>query len=630
MTTHRNRWLWCATSAAVVCFTAAGVCDAAEKRILWSVPTRGSKDAFAGLTVAEDVLLGVRGGALYAFEPETGRRLWRYPRKGADRTIWGSFVRCVVGNGTIATSLRTNITRTRSPYEGFLVIDLKTGELKDTVIHRKRFGFPDPPFEEFWGMRTPIQPPLAAIRAYDKANTRAQIMVVNVETWQEVCRFILDGTRVGTQLNARGSFVHGGYRRTGEPFRRAFSVDIENGKLYTYPMRCSIHTDGGAFVLPDDTLWLNNGRLSPKFAYLGQWRQSEWPRIYRNGVYERGLLGFSRLDLRDGRPLWRIPLGKRISVYALGSAECGGTVVFMENLFACAADARTGKMKLAVRTWRPGEPDPMKGKRFMPHEVMRSMLTATDGKRLFFSTPWGLHACRISPLDGEPNPADPADPAYTLARCRAALGKADYRQALRELEGIGFQVRVKPSARQDAAELLSQLSRSPAPMQYPDLWNGLLLSDGWVAGELFLPVYERAAAKDKSAALALVMVGTPRALKSAAGTGGILGAEAHEMLTGTEPAGTLLAGKEARLAAAYPLTDEQLGIAKSAPSRFGGLGRSSWYLSGRQWLMWAENVELRRDYTNYPAAARIQAEIEKRGVGDVEDIEIRRPKQQQF
>jgi hypothetical protein len=271
-----------------------------------------------------------------------------------------------------------------------------------------------------------------------------------------------------------------------------------------------------------------------------------------------------------------------------------------------------------------------------------------DDERVYFGWSAGLRAYGTWPVDPDrPDPTDPADPAYALARARAKLAKGDLDGTLLALQGIGELLRFRPLQREEAATLLSQLSRLPAARFSPVRWQNLMGNDGWVAGELFLDEYAKPPASPANLA-SLLRIGTPAALKIAAQFvegPGLLAQDAHAVCFAME-AVARLGGKppweqaldktpwtvhalflkpvdEPTFQALLP----KLRETRSKPGFDKSFFEYVRYLPSEQLVSWindqmdGDDRSLRRIVD----AAKAHVASRQRGEGDREKIEIQRP-----
>jgi hypothetical protein len=309
--------------------------------------------------------------------------------------------------------------------------------------------------------------------------------------------------------------------------------------------------------------------------------------------------------------------------------------------FVYLADAKTGTRRAVIRVLDdPGEEQ---------HPELNSAKLAVDDERVYFGWSTGLRAYGTWPVDPKrPDPNDPADPAYALARTRAKLAKGDLDGALLALQGIGELLRFRPSQREEAAALLSQLSRLPVARFSPARWQNLMGNDGWVAGELFLDEFAKPPGLHPNLA-SLLRIGTPAALKIAAqfveGLETGFPQDGHAVRFAME-AVARLGGKPPweRVLEKAPWTVEALFLQpvdeptfqallpklreiRNKPGFSKGFFEYVRYLPSEQLLTWindqvdGDDKSLRR----IVEAAKAHVASRQRGEGDREKIEIQRP-----
>ena len=443
------------------------------KRLLWEVKTGGGQDRFVQLVPAEGRLLGLRAGALYAHDARSGRELWRFPKEGLANNpdpIFGHFILGVIGDCVI-TELPMRDGR---HYGGVAAIRLADGELV------REF---EPEFETRYKRLSwePLLGERAVFWAHDEDRLLNKVMVFDLVEWREVARFELPRGR--GHLKASGARVFGIMQREGENFWRAFAVDLDRGEIRSVPLRSSSPV---WFLLPDGGRLVADGRISAGCAFERPWPRARHVVVAGDGVYGRDERGLYRADPRDGSELWKFRPGSWDSLQLIkNTAATADVAAFYAHCYLHIIDAKTGALRAAVRVLEDEASAPS-----------FRIPVACDGPRAYFASPMGLKCCSTRPVEPDrPDPDDPGDPAYALARCRRALLEGDFEDALKAIRGIGPLVGLRPACREEAAELLSQLSRSPASTFHPRLWRGIILSDGRVAGGLFREDYERESAR---------------------------------------------------------------------------------------------------------------------------------------
>jgi len=586
-----------------------------SRRLLWEVRTAGGRDRFVEAVPAGDKLLAVRKGVLYAFDVETGALQWRFPR-------WGTAVRFADPEyeycapfilGVVGKEIITRLPEGPEGSEpGVMAIRISDGQ----VTRELRPDLVFPHREMAWKCLVGTR---IAFWAHDEHFVRTQVSVADLAEWREIARFELP--RVQGDIQVRAGRAYG--KLQGEKFCRAFTVDLDRGEMHSVPVRAAPSYAPKLTLLPDGALLVDEGRLSATCAYERPWPGAKQATVAGEAVYVRNVRGFYRADPRDGSELWRL----KLAPWRWGHRNVAATpnvVACAEDGYVYVIDARTGRLRAAIRTYRD-----------LPSRNPRERAyLACDDRRVYLARATGLKAYSTQPVDPEePDPNDPGDPAYVLARCRNALVEGDYESALRTTKGIGISVQLRTSQRKEVAELLSQLSRSPAATFYPDLWEKLLTHDGWVAGELFLEEYSHIGASG-----ALLAVGTEPALRAASeiidrrkapADSVYLAAEAAELLTGRRPLEKFLLhrGRHARVALWFPMDDETFG--RLLPElRKRSLEQLSYHassLSPRQVLLLFEEGRGSERIALLVDAARLQEESRARGEGEKETIPIEKP-----
>ena len=589
-------------------------------RLLWEVKTAGGMDSFTELLPAGDKLVAMRRGVVYALDARTGKTCWRYPREStASESFdggWGYVVLAVRGDRVI---IRGCIDGAFAGAPPLIEISLQSGTVLREYHDKLTFPNPDPRCDE--------RPsgPLYSIKAESGDGKRVQVSVIDLDLWRETARFELDyGVH---SLRTRGSMVYLIAVHDGEPFARALAVDLTRQSLHSIPLRCRCALRhycgwatcyGGPLVLPDGTLLHGQSRFNAACGLIGTWPYSMPVCPGGDAVYVRDALGISRLDIRNNRKAWKysLPWPHKASIGETGAIVSGGEVAVLAergNLYIL--DSNTGALRAAIRT-----------------EVSH---LACDAERVYVAEFTGLRAYSTHPVDpARPAPSDVGDPAYHLARCRAALRGGDFEAALRAMQGVGVAARLRKESRDEAADLLSRLARSPATVLYPERWHEVMLSEGWIAGELFMDEYLRLRHPGP-----LIGIGTRRAITGAAamaddltlgvGHGGadaFLAVEACKVLTGVRPVEKLMGGPSQRAYVAFytPIEDETFSqLLPQLPKQASYL--MEYYdnvLSPTQMCQIAEAGSARVQ------AAKLQMESMARGAGTEEKIVITRPASQ--
>jgi len=576
----------------------------AKRRLLWEIETGGGKDCFLELTPAEDKLLAMRKGALYGFDAETGKVAWRFPREGRAASFadprYSRYAPYILG--VLERHAITRVPDEGGRYGlGVLAIRLEDGQVAREFRPELSFPHRNSRWKRLDGTRI-------AFSALNEERTRTEVVVVDLLKWCEIARFELP--TVSGDLRVFGGRVHGLLRRQQESFSRAFTLDMERAQLYSCPLRKGWSAPLKFALLPDGSRVFSQGRISARCAFEGPW--PHWGEVYvaAGGVYGRDHRGFYRADPADGRVLWRLGLGPS-RPYRWSFGASANLVAIADSGYVRVVEAGTGRPLAAIRT---------------RHDLSHIHTElACDDRRVYHSDPTGLRAYSSRPVDPEkPDRDDPGDPACVLARCREALANGEFERALGLLKGIGPSIPLRPSMREEVAALFSQLRRSPAATLHPELWRKLMLSEGWIAGELFLQEYERL-----RAAGPLLAVGTRRALlaaskicerPSADAHSAFLAAEAEEVLTGRRPLEKHLAhgSRHAEVALRLPMDDETFArlLPKLREHNLKRLRLFAGALSPGQVLQLFSNDKAIAD------VARLQVELQARGVGEKEQIRI--------
>jgi hypothetical protein len=220
------------------------------------------------------------------------------------------------------------------------------------------------------------------------------------------------------------------------------TVDLDRGTMYSTPMR---DRNRDFIVLPDGTFLMGPARFNAACGHMGMWPHP-MPSCVGDEVYVRDALGLCRVDLHDASIAWRCPIPWPHTIWNDRSdgliAAGGGIVAMLERGSLCIADAATGGLRAAIRT--------------------AGRHIACDGSRVYVADLTEVRAYSTHQVDpARPDPTDAGDPACYLARCRAALLAGDFDGALPAIRGIGVAAGLRKETLDEAAELLSQLARSP-------------------------------------------------------------------------------------------------------------------------------------------------------------------------
>ncbi len=581
-------------------------------RLLWEIKTAGGMDAFSAIHPAGDRLVGMRRGVLYALDARTGATCWRYPSAGTasephgpNEGLWADVLLAVRGERVIL------LAPTKDMAAGgptLIEVSLRDGQLTRPYRHGLTLAEPHE-------LRFMCWHPRPTGRFYPLWNS-VEASIVDLDLWRESARFKPDG-HVYDFKQTCGSVLYATARRPNEPFARAVTVDLDRGTMCSVPMR---GRNRDFLVLPDGTFLLDSARFNAACGFMGMWPYP-MPVCVGGDVYVRDARGLCRVDLRDASIAWRCPIPWPHSLWSDRSdgliAAGGGIVAMLERGSLCLVDAATGGLRAAIRT---------AGRRL-----------ACDGSRVYVAELTGLRAYATHPVDpARPDPADLGDPACYLARCRAALLAGDFDGALPAIRGIGVAAGLRKETRDEAASILSQLARSPAAVRHPELWQEVMLDDGWAAGELYAEEYSRLRRPSS-----LLAIGTRRSLASAAamlddpglwgdmGEEVFLAAEAARVLTGVRPVEKLLNGPEHRIQIAFrvPLEEDAFTQALSrlrGHSHGGGKYLIDIHGHGMSPAQVRQLAEV--DSPNWKAA-KAQMESMARGTGTVEKIVITRPAQ---
>jgi hypothetical protein len=334
------------------------------------------------------------------------------------------------------------------------------------------------------------------------------------------------------------------------------------------------------------------------------------------------------LEAETGKERWRLKYKSAVAVLVPAAADL--LVVGTEShLLAVAAE--TGTVRLSVRH------------SFGADELNRASIVC-DGRRVYVAANNRVVAYSLHPLEpGKSDPADPADPRRAFAECRRALVDGDHRAALNALKGIGLWASNRPESREDAARLLSLLSRSAAAETYPEMWDDLMKSDGWLGGELFYANYERTLSNDphRRSAAALFYCGTRRSLECLSklldrpeGAGSLqrYALDAAERLTGRRPLEKARLPKYAEWLDPLPGFDLPLNDATFSrllpelrAADAGSRDDLMYVPTPRQLVQVVQNRGANPDCGFLLEVAQRQAAAEERGRGETEAIEIHFP-----
>jgi len=474
----------------------------------------GENDRFVEVVPGGDKLLVVRGGVVYALEAATGRQLWRFPEKGQATHDMGMGRTTAFMHGVLGDCLITSLADLEGNRGGgLLAINLADGKVKRQFV----FGTDAPKFTVGKYVSPGWYQPAGKRMAFscqDEEGKRYQIAVIDLETWTEVSRFdapLLDYTH---DLRVVGDMVAGVIRMEGVGAGQIFTADLKAGQLYVLPLRQGYLHGLVHHVLADGSQLIPEGRVNARCGYERPWPKAGLSRLIGGNLYVRDERGFYRADSADGHELWRLTLPYRGSLGGFYRGELltrgasSEVVTLTEGGLIYVVEAAGGKPRAVIRAL----PASALSKSFHASET----ITAWDSERVYFSCLEGLRVYSTRPVDpAKPDPTDSGDPTSYLANCRAALVRNDHQAALDGIQGIGVAIGLRPAQRREAAELLSQLARSPVAELNPRAWQEVLLTDGPLAGELFMAEYERLAEKNPAAVAALMAIGTDRALVAA-------------------------------------------------------------------------------------------------------------------
>ena len=434
-----------------------------RNRRLWMIGTGGGPDRVVQMVPVGDRLLIARQGVIYALNAQTGEEIWRFPRGGPGfRHSKGTFSSVAP---PIVAVLRNRVVtrRTREKHNaggGILAISLRDGMELDQF----RPDLMHPRSSLPW--TAPLE---ARIVFYstDRKWEDVELLVFDLLKWREIARFEVPGFR--TPVDVVGDQVFGFLKGKNLPTRLAFRVDLGKAVISTATTEMKVNRStrsraNGATVFQLD----GDGKIQSRAIFSRQSR------------------------VADHRHL--------------------SAVINEEGLFI--VDSKTNTLRLVVAF--PAEIDFMR--------QARAVAVVIDTKRIYFSWPHGLVAYANHAVDPDrPDSSDEADPAYGILRCRNALRTGNWEGALNAVRLLGMQIRFRMSLREEAAMLLSSLSRSPAAQLYPLKWEAIKFSSGWIAGELFLADYEREVTTvpkyfdrwkntRQEAAEHLLLISTPRSL----------------------------------------------------------------------------------------------------------------------
>ena len=604
------RFLWIACLPAVLAAGGAGG-EARPPRLLWEVPATRFSHRPRQIVPAGDKVLVFTWDVLYALEAKTGRECWRYPQQGVVRIDdVSAYVLKVLGDEVIVRSSPGQ----EGPGTGCAALRLSNGSLIRTLIlkevRRCHACWSLLPGTEFvvWYPR-------------DQENRVWTVHVLDVRKWAETARFTLP--EVDGDVMALSGKVYGVMRRgkEKEPFSRCFAVDLKQAVLYSSPMR-ERHSHPEWTLDADGTRHFREGSFSPTCAYLGPGRETD-------------NLEDPRVRARYSKPQW---CSSRVTSDEV-AAEVRGS-------FLWVADARTKAMRAGIRVSDAAPYGEDMGD--------RDVVLAFGAECVYYGWAGGLRAYATWPVDpARPDPEDPGDPAWAIARTRTALEAGDLDRALNSLRGIGGLLLLRPAQRAEAVALLSQLARLPASRHSPDLWQSLVWQDGWIAGELLLDEYAKPGPMARlENLLALLRIGTPRALGAAAALLDVppdklrwdgahsfwVAVEAARRLHGKAPWEKALAGggwaaaalllrpvDDATFERLAPLLPPARPFARSSDSPHSSLLKEAWFLTPEQLVRWVGDQVTDEELGRVVAASKALAALRGKGEGDREPIEIEAP-----
>jgi len=533
----------------VYCFCLSGL-RAEEgdknKRKLWEIKTGVWEDRVQLMLPVQGNIVGMSARSIAAYDGTTGKLLWKYTANGEILCCPYNFSKrphisivTAIDDRIIVAPPHNSETLTAS----VMAIRLSDGKVIRRVKLEEEFGFPDNGYMYRTDRFTRQGSDYGIFWAVSKNWDKSQVMVINLHTWKSELRFNLDA-EVKRDMDIFQGHLYGIMHCKDESFYRAFTVNLKNYEAYTVPMRCngSFITYPAPFVLPNGDFLLYGGRFSVDCSY-------ECPipicpyEVTSNGYYTWNSRGISKLDPDTGRKSWQIDLGYTGYSFLWVTENEGWTVIISRG-HVYAVNAETGELRLALQAHEIDDPlyDTYFSTSVSAADICRKTRFACDNKRIYYASPYSLKAYSLQAINPDkPDPYDPGDPAFTLRKTREAMQKGEYQNAMKHLYGIAVQVRLRPSMHAEATGLFSQLSRSQIPKRYPREWEKLIISDGWIAGNLFLEPYKKSATKSSIVALSL---SGKKGLETAAA---MLdrkvrqnfpyktAAEAHEILTGKYP-----------------------------------------------------------------------------------------------
>jgi hypothetical protein len=516
---------------------------------------------------------------------------------------------------------------------GVQELGLADGAVLRTLDTKADIGFPDPEFRYPNGASRVFQGTQITFASDLPKQLGTQVCVFDLEKWSEVGRFRIAPVR-GEVLAVDGRVLGFFWREEEEKFARAFSVDLAQGEVFTLPLRTN-HLVPKTVVLPDGSRLVDEGRLNSKCGYDGFWPQMAMARVSAVGgrVLAIDQYGLVRVDPRDGRELWRLPLAPAKRRFTALFAGAEDVLAFGSGSYVYLIDAEKGTLRAAMRV--------LDGFKTVSERLRAGhrMRLACDGKRVYFSSAKGLMAFSTRPVErGRPDPDDPADPASAIAASRAAAVAGDFETALRAIHGASVSVLLRPECRGEFAALISQLSRSPAVEKFPGLWTDVMLTDGWVCGELFLQEYEKLLdqhATKRHAVAALTAMGGKAALKLVDAKLDTKrptpflpqAARARWKLTGVRPLGELLARDDVYDVSHLfepPLEEAEfrLHLPVIQQKRKSWLGKYVKRIPPEWAIAILEGSTEGKSLDYVAAAAKAQVESRARGTGVREEIEI--------
>ena len=466
--------------------------------------------------------------------------------------------------------------------------------------------------------------PLCPIVAMSKDRKRIEVSVFDLDQWCESARFNLDCSWPSF-VQVRGLVVY----ILNSPF--VTTVDLDRQTMHSVPIRDRQNTE--ACVLPDGSLLHIEGRFNAVCGFLGTWPHPGSAHVGGDAVYVRDALGVCRVNPSTAGILWRFPIpwpyGAMIGASINKIAAGGGMVAMLERDNLYVLDAATGALRAAIRT----EASTKTLRQLANNGGFREKsLVVCDTSRVYVAEQSGIRAFSTHPVNPDrPDPADPGDPADYLANGRDALRTGDFEAALRALQGVGVAASLRKESLDEAVLLLSQIARSQATVVCPEQWQDLMLTEGWIAGELFAQDYSRLRLPGP-----LISIGTHRSIAAAAalsddlmlwgswGEDAFLAAEACRILTGVRPLEKHFGksvGSPGAIAFTVPMEEEAFNrllprMREHGPRLLQFYGVK---MSPRQVCLLAEGD------APLAQAAKLQMESMARGAGSEKKIVITRP-----